>query len=74
MKEYNVWNPISSKDVPSEAKIIISIYSMKKKSNGNFQAILNARGYEKVKGVHCDRCTIYFPVTNYMIISLALMS
>jgi hypothetical protein len=33
-------------------------------TNGTYRAILNARGYEQVDGIHCDSSNISSPVTN----------
>ena len=40
------------------------------KSNGTFQAHVNARGYEKIEGIHYDSGTTAAPVVNEMTIRI----
>jgi hypothetical protein len=48
MVKNQVWRAVPKKDVPRNAKVMSSTWAMKKKSNGTYRAIFNARGYEQV--------------------------
>jgi hypothetical protein len=45
MVNINVWLALQRKEVPAGANIISFPWAMKKKSNGQYRARLNARGY-----------------------------
>ena len=66
MGKYGVWAPWKLQDVPPDAKKIISTWNMKKKANGIYQARLNAKGCEKVEGLHYNTSNTTFLVTNDM--------
>ena len=59
-----VWIPIKREDLPKGAKVLTSIWAMKKKRNGDFRARLTARGHEQIGGIHYDSANIAAPVTN----------
>ena len=73
MEKYSVWTPRRLKDVPAGAKFITSTWSMKKKANGSYRAILNSRGFQKVEQVHYDAAYIASPVTNDMSIRIVMV-
>ena len=60
------------KDVPAEANILISSWSMKKKASGVNREILNACGYEQVYGVNCNSSNNSSPLTNDTRIKIVL--
>ena len=55
MVNNNVWKPIDRAEIPSNSKVLTSTWAMKKKASGKFRARLNARGFEQVDGIHCDK-------------------
>jgi hypothetical protein len=59
MVKNQVWRAVPKTDVPRNAKVMSSTWAMKKKSNGTYQARLNARGYEQVDGIHYDSSNIH---------------
>ena len=73
MRKYNVWTPIKLKDVLAEAKILTYIWDTNKKDNGVHRSRLNARGYEKIDGVHYDSANIASPVINDISIKVVLV-
>ena len=52
MMHHQVFKPIPISQIPKNAKILTSTWSMKKKANGTFRARLNARGFEQKPGEH----------------------
>jgi hypothetical protein len=64
MVKNQVWRAVPKKDVTKNAKVMTSTWAMKKKSNGTYRAILNARVYEHVDGIHYDSSNISSPVIN----------
>ena len=64
MVNNNVWKPIDRAKIPSNSKVLTSTWAMKKKASGKFRARLNARGFEQVDGIHCDKNTKSAPVTH----------
>ena len=60
---------VQRKDIPNTAKILTTMWAMKKKANGTFRARLNARGYEQVEGEHYN---IEAPVTSDVTIRIVL--
>jgi galactokinase/mevalonate kinase-like predicted kinase len=45
MVKHDIWQAILKRDIPAPAKILTSIWAMKKKaSNGTFRVQLNAQG------------------------------
>jgi hypothetical protein len=70
MVENNVWNPVEKDEIPEGAKVLTSTWAMKKKASGKYRARLNARGFEQVDGVHCDKNTKAAPVTNEITIRI----
>ena len=61
------------RDVPSNAKIITSNWTMKKKTNGIYRSIINARRFEQLEGMNYNEANIASPVTNDTIISMAMV-
>ena len=64
MVSNNVWKPIDRAKIPSNSKVRTPTWAMKKKASGKFRARLNARGFEQVDGIHCDKNTKSAPDTN----------
>jgi hypothetical protein len=73
MVNTSVWLAVPRKDVPAGAIIVSSTLVVKKKSNGQYRAILIARGYEQIDGVHYDSTRIYSPVTNDATVRIVLV-
>jgi len=74
MKKYNVWTPVKLKDVPTDAKVLSSTWSMKKKANSISRARFNARGYEEVDGVQYNGTSIAAPVTNELSVRILIVT
>ena len=70
MRKHKVWKPVDQVEVPKEAKVFMSTWAMKKKSNGTFRAHVNARGYEQIEGIHYDADTTAAPVVKKMTICI----
>jgi hypothetical protein len=68
-----VFKVVLQKDLPSETKLIDSVWAMKKKSNGTLCGQMNARGFKQVEGQHYKGTTISSPVTNSATIRIVLM-
>jgi hypothetical protein len=49
-----------------------SAWAMKKKSNGTYRAIIDARGFEQVDSEHCDLDTKSSPVTCIVTIRIVM--
>ena len=64
MKKHGVFQLIKKDQVPKNAKILTSTWSMKQKADGTKRARLNARGYEQVTGVHYNETGVSSPVVN----------
>ena len=52
MEKHSAWQAILRRDLPTAAKILTSIWAMKKKANGTYCARLNAQDYKQVDGVY----------------------
>ena len=61
------------KDVTAVKKVVTSTWAMKKKANGTYPDRLNARGFQKVEGVHYNAADISSPVTNDMSIRIVMV-
>ena len=61
------------KDVPEGAKVLSTTWEMKKKESGVFRARLNARGFEKIEGMHYDAASISSPVATDVSIRIAMV-
>ena len=76
--ENDVFEVVNLKDLPKGVKMLTSTWAMKMKSNGEFRARLNMRGYEQEDGDHYDSASISSPVTNdvsvRVLLTLMLMS
>ena len=68
-----MWTSRKLQDFPTDAKIITSTWFMKKKSNGTYQASINARGYDQAEGMHYNAANIVLSVTNYMCICIFMV-
>jgi Reverse transcriptase (RNA-dependent DNA polymerase) len=64
MAKHTVWEAVKRSSVPKVVKGIISIWAMKKKSNGVFHARLAARGFQQHNGIHYDSSNTSSPVVN----------
>jgi len=73
MVNNNVWKPIDRAKIPSNSKVLTSTWAMKKKASGKFRARLNARGFEQLDGIHCDKNTKSAPVTNEITIRIVFI-
>jgi hypothetical protein len=63
-KRSPVWVVVKRCDLPPGAKVMTTVWAMKKKPNGDYRARINARGYEQIEGIHYDGFNIAAPVTN----------
>eukprot|EP00957_Ditylum_brightwellii_P123174 9391202-Ditylum_brightwellii.AAC.1 len=64
--KYSVWKPVPKSEVPKDAKVLTSTWTMKPKANGTKRARLNARGFKQVDGLHYDSQDLSAPVVNNM--------
>ena len=55
---------LGQRDLPEGMKVITSIWSCQKESNGTCRGQLNARGFEQVAGKHFDPTSTAAPVMN----------
>jgi hypothetical protein len=58
MVNCKVFQPVLKLDLSPGAKIIDSVWAMKKKSNGTLRGRINARGFKQVEGQHYNCMTI----------------
>jgi hypothetical protein len=65
--------PVPKTSIDSKAKILISTWAMKKKSNGKYRARFNARGYKQIDGIHYDEDAKAAPVTNETTIKIVMI-
>jgi len=70
MQKHKVFKPVERSQVLKDAKILSSVWAMKKKASGIHCAQLNAHGYEQIDGKHCDENTKAAPVVNDATIKL----
>jgi len=73
MIKMGVWEAVPRSEVPKDAKVISTTWAMKKKSNGIFQARVNARGFMQVAVEHYNADSISSPVTNEATIRVVLV-
>jgi len=59
--------------VPKDAKILLSTWAMKKKTNGDLRARLNARGFEQTDSLHYNEDDKAAPVVNDVTIRIVLI-
>ena len=71
-KRHDVFEVVKLQDVPDETTLLTTTWAMKKKSNGQFRARLNMRGFEQQDGDHYDSASISSPVTNDVSIRVLL--
>jgi hypothetical protein len=64
MAKNKVLRVVPKKDIPKHAKIMSSIWALRKKSNGTYRAILNTLGYDKIDGNHYESIILSPTVTN----------
>jgi hypothetical protein len=72
MVESGVFEKVKLSKLPSDVKVIDTTWAMKKKSNQTLHERINAWGFEQVEGQHYNTLSINAPVTNGMIILVAL--
>ena len=70
--KYDAVTAVERKEKPNGVKPLTSTWAMKKKTNGDFRARLNAHGFKQVEGLHYVPETISAPVTNPNTIRIAL--
>ncbi len=70
--KYDAVTAVERKGIPNGVKPITSTWAMKKKTNGDYRARLNAHGFKQVEGLHYVPETISAPVTNPNTIRIAL--
>jgi len=73
MINMGVWEAVPRSNVPKDSKVISTTWVMKKNTNGNFRARVNARGFMQVAGEHYMVDSISSPVTNKATIRLVLV-
>ena len=52
MINMGVWEAVPRSNVPKDSKVISTTWVMKKNTNGNFRARVNARGFMQIEGEH----------------------
>jgi hypothetical protein len=72
MVQSGVFERVKRSELPSDVKVIDTVWAMKKKSTGKLQGRINVRGFKQVKGQHYNASSISAPVTNGMTIKLVL--
>ena len=70
--KYKVLTPYKREDLPSDAKIMSTVWAFKQKADGSARGRMNARGYEQHSGVHYEPDSISSPVTNSNTIRVCL--
>jgi hypothetical protein len=73
MVKSSVFEKVKLSKLPSDAKVIDTIWAMKNKSNGTLRGRINVWGFEQVEGQHHNASSISAPVTNKMTIKWVLM-
>ena len=68
-----VFKTVSHPEVPPDATILTSTWTMKKKANGTFHAHVNAHGFEQIDGEHYDSTSKAAPVVNEITIVMVLI-
>eukprot|EP00957_Ditylum_brightwellii_P146516 11154868-Ditylum_brightwellii.AAC.1 len=69
-QKYMVWEPVDKSEVPADAKVLTSTCTLKPKANRVKRARLNARGFEKVDGLHYDSKDLLAPVVSNMTVRM----
>ncbi len=72
MVKSGVFERVKRSKLPSDVKVIDTVWVMKKKSSGKLQVRINVQGFKQVEGQHYDALSIRAPVTNGMTIKLVL--
>ena len=72
MVQSGVFERVKCSKLPSDVKVIDTVWVMKKKSSGKLRGRINVRGFKQVEGQHYDASSISAPVTNGMTIKLVL--
>ena len=72
MIDSGVFEPVKMSKVPKGVKLIDTTWAMKKKSSGTLCGRVNVRGFKQIGGQHYNGTSISAPVTNAMIIRIAL--
>ena len=73
MVENGVFEAVPVTEVPKWAKIMSSIWNMKKKLNGVYQARVTARGFEQLDGQHYKKDKVSAPVITNMTIQVIMV-
>ena len=73
MLHNKVFETVMIADLPPGAKLINSVWEMKKKSSGVLCGRINVRGFKQVEGQHYDGTTISLLVTNAATIRIVLV-
>jgi len=78
MAELGVFQPIDKNQVPKNAKILTSTWSMKLKADGTKRARLNARNIEQITGEHYNETGVSSPIVNeasiFILLTLMVMA
>jgi hypothetical protein len=72
MIENKVWIPRKLKDLPENAKLLTTTWSMKKKANGQYRARITAQGFLQEDGIHYFSHSTAAPVANELTIKIVL--
>jgi hypothetical protein len=72
MVQSGVFKRVKRSKLPSDVKVINTVWAMKKKSSGKLRGRINVRGFKQVGGQHYNALSISAPVTNGMTIKLVL--
>lgn len=67
-----VWTQFKLQDIRRGIKSLNTMWAMKKKSNGTYQAKINARGFKQVDGQHYDNTSIASSVTIDTMITIMM--
>jgi uncharacterized membrane protein YbaN (DUF454 family) len=67
-----VWKLIKQNDLPTDAKLLLTTWAMKKKADGKYRARITARRCLQEDGVHYFSHSTAAPVANELIIKIVL--
>jgi Reverse transcriptase (RNA-dependent DNA polymerase) len=73
MEKYKVFKTVKKSTLPKKAKVLSSIWAMKKKSNGTYRAGVTARAYKQANGIHNDEDSKVTPVVNEAMILITFV-
>lgn len=69
----NVWRAVPREDVPKDAKVTTTTFSMKENANGRFRARVNTRDFMLKDGKHYNSDNISSPVTLLFVLCLCCL-